>query len=222
MTAPARKLGPRLVRHSEPQITHDSYERISPGPYRAYCRAARIYWDPTLKRWLRVLRWDILNIAGLNKIAQIPQWLYIGRKPHATRRAQYWREWSRAHGEPPARTDRMTARVFTRGIARAWSLLIQALRRRTESLTMRIRLCDGAFALVARKRSQAGESPEGFAGLAETIRVVRMRLRGGEMTHSVVEGGQESNGGGRVDCLSERIKRARERVTRAQGSGTLL
>jgi hypothetical protein len=118
VTAPARKLGPRLIRHSEPQITHDSYERISPGPYRAYCRAARIYWDPVFKKWLCVLRWDILNTAGLNKIAQIPQWLYIGRKPHATRRAQYWREWCRAHGDPPSRTDRMTARVFTRRIAR--------------------------------------------------------------------------------------------------------
>ena len=117
MTAPARRLGPRLV-HSEPEITHDSYERISPGMYRAYCRSARIYRDPGFKKWLCVLRWDVLHAENLGKIARVPQWLYIGRKPHATRRAQYWREWCRAHGGPPLRKDRMTARIFTRRIAR--------------------------------------------------------------------------------------------------------
>jgi hypothetical protein len=118
MTAPARKLGPRLVGQSEPQITHDSYERISPGQYQAYCRSARIYRDPGFRKWLCVLRWEVLDAGNLSKIARVPQWLYIGRKPHATRRSQYWREWCRAHGGPPSRVDRMTARVFTRRIAR--------------------------------------------------------------------------------------------------------
>jgi hypothetical protein len=116
-TAPVRKDGPRLVRQSEPEITHDGYERIIPGEYRAYCRAARIYRDPGFQKWVCVLRWDILDPTGIRKLAQVPQWLYIGRKPHATRRAQFWREWCRANGGPPSRKDRMSAAVFHRRVA---------------------------------------------------------------------------------------------------------
>jgi len=117
-SAPRARL--RLVENREPQVTHDSYERITPGVYRAYCRAARIYWDPGYKKWLCLLRWDVLDAAGA-RIASIQQWLYIGRKrnaPHTTRRAQYWREWCHAHGGPPLRRDRMAAHVFTKRIAR--------------------------------------------------------------------------------------------------------
>jgi len=118
VNSPARKHGPHLVRQSEPEITHDGYERIAPGEYRAYCRAARIYRDPGFRKWLCVLRWDVLDPAGIRTVARVPQWLYIGRKPHATRRAQFWREWCRAHGGPPSRKDRMTAGVFVRRVAR--------------------------------------------------------------------------------------------------------
>lgn len=96
--APDARPGPKLVRKSEPAITHDVYERIAPGEYRGYCRAARIYRDPGFRKWVCVLRWDILDADGIGTLARIPQWLYIGRKPHATRRAQFWREWNRANG----------------------------------------------------------------------------------------------------------------------------
>jgi len=63
--------------------------------------------------------------------------------------------------------------------------------------------------LAARKRSEAGK-PGNLEGLAETIREVRMRHRTG--ANPALVGGQESIG--RADCLSERIKRARERVAK--------
>lgn len=118
MTKPARKPGPRLVRQAEPEITHDGYERIAPGEYRAYCRAARIYRDPGFKKWICLLRWEVLDPAGIRIVARIPQWLYIGRRPHASRRTQFWREWCHAHGGPPSRKDRMSAAVFQKRIAR--------------------------------------------------------------------------------------------------------
>lgn len=118
VSEPAPKPGPRLVRQSEPDITHDAYVRITPGEYRAYCRAARIYRDPGFKKWVCLLRWEVFDSAGSRIMARIPQWLYIGRKPHATRRAQFWREWCRAHGGAPSREDRMTARAFARRLAR--------------------------------------------------------------------------------------------------------
>src|ERR1017187_188542 len=64
--------------------------------------------------------------------------------------------------------------------------------------------------------------PVNFDRLAETIRAARMRNRTGELPASLPESedGQESNGERRADCLSERIRKARERVGWAQGPET--
>lgn len=114
------------MRQKEPQITHDDYARIAPGKYRAYCRAARIYFDPGYRKWLCVLRWDIFDPTGFKAIARVPQWLYIGRRQHCTRRSQFWREYCRANGGPPARQDRMGTSVFMRRIA---SVLVRDTKR---------------------------------------------------------------------------------------------
>jgi hypothetical protein len=60
-------------------------------------------------------------------------------------------------------------------------------------------------------------------GLAETIRAARMRIRAGELSPSLpaTDGETKSVGGMRPDCLSERIRKARERVRRAQGQATM-
>jgi hypothetical protein len=56
-------------------------------------------------------------------------------------------------------------------------------------------------------------------GLADAIRAGRMRIQSGECPppfHTSV-GGEENRREGRADCLSERIRRAKERLRRAQG-----
>jgi hypothetical protein len=66
-------------------------------------------------------------------------------------------------------------------------------------------------------------SPLNLDGWAETIRAARMRNRAGELPAALPqsEDGQESNGERRADCLSERIRKARERVGWAQGPETM-
>lgn len=71
--------------------------------------------------------------------------------------------------------------------------------------------------LVAREMS-ARSSADSTKGLAEVIHAARMRARG------EVAGVQVTRVDTRVrrpDCLAERIRQARERVTRAQGPETL-
>ena len=125
MIAAQRKAGPRLVHEREPEITHDAYDRIHPGEYLAYCRAARVYRDPQFKRWTCVLRWDAFDESGFRVIGRIQQWLSLGqpknrdpRKPHASRRSTYWQAWIRANGGPPSRADRLASSVFTQRMAR--------------------------------------------------------------------------------------------------------
>lgn len=62
-------------------------------------------------------------------------------------------------------------------------------------------------------RSIVDGSRVSFDGLAECIRAGRLKLQGKEGTASspAVESGQDSGGERRADCLSERIKRARNR-----------
>jgi hypothetical protein len=62
-----------------------------------------------------------------------------------------------------------------------------------------------------------------FDGLAETIRAGRMRARGEESPAQFLasERGLDGHGEMGTDCLSERIRRARERVRRAQGQETM-
>jgi hypothetical protein len=74
--------------------------------------------------------------------------------------------------------------------------------------------------LAARKISELKRSPGNLNGLAEHIRAARMRLQDSELPVSLAakEARQRSDVGGRLDCLSERMRRARERVARAEGS----
>ena len=86
--------------------------------------------------------------------------------------------------------------------------------------------------LVARKANgeresvvyRADGSVAEIRGLAERIRAARMLDRAGEFPASLpaIEGGQDWSAGGRTDCLSERIRIARERVTRVQDPVTTL
>ena len=66
------------------------------------------------------------------------------------------------------------------------------------------------FLLAARKRDEAAKSPGCIEGLVEVLRAARMRARGEELPSSQV--GQETSVGSSPDCLTERIRRARERV----------
>lgn len=113
--------GPQLVQQREPEIGWDAYPRIEPGAYLGYCASARIYRDPGFKRWVALLRWDVLNISGLQTVARgVPMWMSLGdgEKPQAGRRSRYWREYIRAAGKPPARSDRLSPAVFVKRMAR--------------------------------------------------------------------------------------------------------
>jgi hypothetical protein len=60
-------------------------------------------------------------------------------------------------------------------------------------------------------------------GLAEVIRAARTKNQAGEFPALLpaIKGGQGYSGGGQADCLAERIRKARERVTRAQAPVTM-
>ena len=117
-TSQARSLS--VVPRSEPRVGFDDYDRIEPGIYRAYCREARIYRDPFYKRWVCLLRWDVLDNSSQHTIARVPQWFSLGsaEKPHAGRRSKYFAEWIRANGAPPSRRDRLPCSVFRRRAAK--------------------------------------------------------------------------------------------------------
>lgn len=78
---------------------------------------------------------------------------------------------------------------------------------------------ESGFQVVYRSDGSVAE----IRGLAEVIRTARMRIRNEELPASfpASEGGQESDGGRREDCLSERVTMARERLKRAQGPETM-
>lgn len=65
--------------------------------------------------------------------------------------------------------------------------------------------------------------PVNLDGLAEEIRAARMRGRAGELPapFPAIEGVEQSNGERRADCLSEHIRKARERAGWAQGPETM-
>lgn len=56
-------------------------------------------------------------------------------------------------------------------------------------------------------------------GLADSIREARMKIQAGGVSDSLppIDGGQDFSRGRQADCLSDRIRRARERVERMQG-----
>ncbi len=101
-------------------IEWKDYPRIAPGKYRAYCKWGKQYRDPGFRRWLCLLRWDVLTDDLLRVIASVPLWFPLGAgdKPHASRRGKYLPEWIRANGGPPARRDRLSPGVFLQRFAR--------------------------------------------------------------------------------------------------------
>lgn len=106
--------------HHEHAIEWREYPRITPGEYSAYCKWAKQYWDPGFKRWVCLLRWDVLTVGLVSARACVPQWLPLGKheRPNASRRGKYLHEWVRANGEPPVRRDRLSPNVFTHRMAR--------------------------------------------------------------------------------------------------------
>ena len=120
--ANSRESAPTLVCRSHPEIEvqWSNYPRLEPGEYRAYCRTARWYRDPQFKRWACLLRFDVLSPDLLRTLATVPFWMNGGNRerPHAGRRSRYFAEWISAAGRAPARTDRLTARVFIKRMAR--------------------------------------------------------------------------------------------------------
>jgi hypothetical protein len=111
---------PMPVGRFEPEIEWSSYPRIEPGEYLAYCRAARWYFDPQYRRWVCLLRFDVLSPNMLDTVARVPFFLNggDGERPRAGRRSRYFREWTRVNGRPPARGDRLSPQVFVRRMAR--------------------------------------------------------------------------------------------------------
>jgi hypothetical protein len=101
-------------------IEWEDYPRILRGEYRAYCKWGKKYRDPGFRRWLCLLRWNVLSDDLARVIATVPQWFPLGcrEKPHASRRGKYLPEWIRANGGPPARHDRLSPSVFVRRMAR--------------------------------------------------------------------------------------------------------
>jgi hypothetical protein len=115
-----RQLGPALVRRVDPAVSWADYDRIVPGVYPAYCRWAGCYRDPGFKRWTCLLLFDVLSDDLTRVLARVPLWLNLGNgeKPDAGRRRKFFKEWVRANGDPPARRDRLSPRVFTGRMAR--------------------------------------------------------------------------------------------------------
>jgi hypothetical protein len=120
MRNPQRQSGPMILPRGETEIQWRDYDRIEPGVYPAYCRWAKHYRDPGFKRWTCLLRFDVLSDDLIRVVARVPFWMNLGEreKPHAGRRKRYFREWVRANGEPPARSDRLSPKVFTARMTR--------------------------------------------------------------------------------------------------------
>jgi hypothetical protein len=113
--------GPAPKRRADSDaIEWKDYPRIVPGEYRAYSKFGKQYRDPGFRRWLCLLRWDVLTDDLLHVIACVPQFFPLGAgdKPHASRRGKYLPEWIRANSAPPVRGDRLTPRVFVHRLAR--------------------------------------------------------------------------------------------------------
>jgi hypothetical protein len=110
----------RKGRADSDAIEWKDYPRIPPGEYRAYCKWGKNYRDPGFKRWLCLLRWDVLSDDLVRVQACVPQWFPLGNreKARASRRGKYLPEWVRANGGPPARRDRLSPGVFVYRMAR--------------------------------------------------------------------------------------------------------
>src|SRR5579862_6374245 len=114
MIRPRQEGSARKRRADSDAIDWPDYARLVPGEYRAYCKWGNQYRDPGFRRWMVLLRWDILS-DNLSRVrACVPQWFPLGSrdKPCASRRGSYLPQWIRAHGGPPARQDRLSPKVF--------------------------------------------------------------------------------------------------------------
>ena len=111
---------PTKRRKAIPNVNWGEYPRLTPGEYSAYCKWAEWYWEPGYQRWTCLIHWEILVAGGECALATVPQWFNggNGKKPRAGRRANYFAEWVKANGGPPARKDRLSSRVFVRRIAK--------------------------------------------------------------------------------------------------------
>jgi hypothetical protein len=80
MSRAARASVPRNNRPESDAIQWKDYPRIVPGEYRAYCKWGKQYRDPGFRRWLCLLRWDVLTNDLVRVIATVPQWFPLGSR----------------------------------------------------------------------------------------------------------------------------------------------
>lgn len=122
MTSTSRRPIPLYSKSLEPQIVcSDNRPRIEPGEYRAFCRAAKLYFDKALARWIVMDSFDVLADNLLDVIAKrVPLFFNLGNGeyPKAGRRSLFYYAWCLANGAPPARSDRMPLSVFVNRMAR--------------------------------------------------------------------------------------------------------
>jgi hypothetical protein len=98
------------------EIQFDSWPRITPGEYPAYSKRAAVYFDKHFKRWVCLVRFEILD-ANMRTLALVPWFLNLGRgnKPHMGRRSNFYLAWVQAAGgKTPTRTDRPSVELFKR------------------------------------------------------------------------------------------------------------
>lgn len=104
-----------------PAVSFRTYDHITEGTYRGYCRAAEIYFDRRWRRWQAVLQFDVVGDSGFDVIARLTKFFPLGEgtRPRATSRlSKYYKAWVKANGGPPKRTDRMSPTIFRRRYAR--------------------------------------------------------------------------------------------------------
>ncbi|MGA9986682.1 MAG: hypothetical protein WA383_21395 [Terriglobales bacterium] len=111
-----------VPKQQEPEISWRSYDRIEPGEYVAYCRAADVYLDSEFRRWVCRTQWTVFDDSRTNKLADLTKFFNLGegRKPRATsRRSHYRQAWIAANGgQSPTRGSRMEPTIFVHRFAR--------------------------------------------------------------------------------------------------------
>ena len=85
------------VASEQPEIVcDDNRPRIAPGEYRAYCRAAKSYFDKALGRWVVMLSFDVLADHLFDAIAKrVPLFFNLGKgeRPKSGRRSNFHYAW---------------------------------------------------------------------------------------------------------------------------------
>jgi len=72
IAARAQRSRPHLVEAVEPEIGWTPADRIAPGKYSAYCRAAKVYFDPNFNRWVCGVHFDVLDDLQTKRLARVP------------------------------------------------------------------------------------------------------------------------------------------------------